>query len=120
MKQKIACIIISVLFFSIVIPATGYIVNYRSFSKSALYIDTIGDGSLEEPSSLGFGPWKIYGIFPSVSGNLITCILIGPLLGRATLNASRFNGHIGLFFIFGDYWWIVNGPPALPYNENYI
>ena len=70
--------------------------------------------SSESSSPLGYGPWKVYGLFPSVSEDGITCFLIGPFLGVTVLNRSRFNGHIGIFFIFGEYQWFEDGPPALP------
>lgn len=68
----------------------------------------------ENSFPLGYGPWKAYGLFPSVSEDGITCFLIGPFLGVTVLNKSRFNGHIGIFFIFGEYQWFENGPPVLP------
>ena len=68
----------------------------------------------EQSSPVGFGPWKVYGLFPSVSDDGITCFLIGPFLGWTTLSSTRFNGHIGIIFISGEYQWFENGPPALP------
>lgn len=91
MKKEIICILVCLLFISLV-PTT----------------------ICAESESEGFGPWKVYGLFPSVSDDGITCFLIGPLLGLTTLNKTRFNGHIGIIFIFGMYQWFENPPPALP------
>ena len=63
---------------------------------------------------VGFGVGRIYGLFPSVSEDEITCFLIGPLLGKATLDSNRFSGYLGIFFIIGDYQWRVNVPPSIP------
>jgi len=68
----------------------------------------------EQSSPEGFGPWKVYGLFPSVSDDGITCFLIGPFLGWTTLCLTRFYGHIGILFISGEYQWFENGPPSLP------
>ncbi len=92
MKKKIVCIFVFLLFIHI-IPTV---------------ICT------EQPSPVGFGPWKVYGLFPSVSDDGITCFLIGPFLGWTTLGLNRFNGHIGIVLMFGRYQWFENGPPALP------
>lgn len=63
---------------------------------------------------LGYGIGRVYGLFPSVNENEVTCFLIGPLLGKTTLNMSRFCGHIGILFIFGEYQWKLNAPPSYP------
>ena len=73
---------------------------------------TIG---VENPQPVGFGPWTVIGLFPSVSEDGITCYLIGPFLGKATLNKSRFYGHIGLVFLYGKYQWFADGPPVFIY-----
>ena len=92
MKKKIVCIFVCLLFISIIPTVIG----------------------TEQSSPVGFGPWKVYGLFPSVSDDGITCFLIGPFLGWTTLSLTRFNGHIGIIFMFGEYQWFENGPPALP------
>lgn len=63
---------------------------------------------------VGFGPWKVYGLFPRVSDGAITCFLVLPFLRKVTLGLDRFSGHIGIVFLIGEYYWIANGPPALP------
>ncbi len=92
MKKKSVCIFVCLLFISIIPTVIG----------------------TEQSSPVGFGPWKVYGLFPSVSDDGITCFLIGPFRGWTTLSLTRFNGHIGLLFMFGEYQWFENGPPALP------
>ncbi len=78
---------------------------------SISFFPTIGGTENSQPA--GFGPWTVIGLFPSVSDDGITCYLIGPLLGKTTLNKTRFNGHIGFIFIYGKYQWFADGPPAL-------
>jgi hypothetical protein len=92
MKKKIVCIFVCLLFIIIIPTVIG----------------------TEQSSPVGFGPWKVYGLFPSVSDDGITCFLIGPFLGWTTLSLTRFNGHIGIIFMSGEYQWFENGPPALP------
>ena len=92
MKKKIVCIFVCLLFIGI-LPTVI---------------------STEQSSPVGFGPWKVYGLFPSVSDGGITCFLIGPFLGWTTISLARFNGHIGIIFLSGKYQWFENGPPAIP------
>jgi len=92
MKKKIICIFL----FSLFIVSIPTVIGTEQYSPD------------------GFGPWKVYGLFPSVSNEGITCFLIGPFLRWATLSLDRFNGHIGIIFLFGYYQWFENGPPALP------
>ncbi len=68
----------------------------------------------EQSSPVGYGQGKVYGLFPSVSEEGISCFIIGPFLGWTTLSLTRFNGHIGIIFLSGEYQWFENGPPALP------
>jgi len=97
MKTKMVGILICTLLIATAVPAVGH--------KSCCN---------ESQDIVGFGPWKVYGLFPSVSGDEVTCFLVGPFLRTTTLNMSRFTGHIGIIFIVGEYYWKVNGPPALP------
>ena len=93
MVKKIICIFVCLLFICL-IPTTI--------------------GSEEESSPLGYGPWTVIGLFPSKSGDYITCFLIGPFMGKTALNKGRFNGHVGLIFLIGKYQWFANGPPMVP------
>jgi hypothetical protein len=69
------------------------------------------DGSIV---SSGYGTRKIFGIHPRVSGDNITLFMVLPFFGRITIDKPYFNGHIGIFLIYGDYNWVPNGPPSYP------
>ena len=61
----------------------------------------------------GFRTGKVFGIFPSVSGDEITFIMLAAPFGKITIDKTRFDGHSGIFLIFGEYQWFEDGPPAL-------
>jgi hypothetical protein len=62
--------------------------------------------------STGYGEAKIFGILPRVSGDTVTLFMVLPPFGKITINKLYFNGHLGLLFIYGDYNWMPQGPPA--------
>ena len=64
MKEKIVCIFVCLLFI-ITIPTVA---------------------GTEQSSPVGFRQGKVYGLFPSVSDDGVTCFLIGPFLRWATLS----------------------------------
>jgi hypothetical protein len=70
---------------------------------------------LEIMDPVGYGVGKIYGVLPRMSGNIITCFLIGPLLGYVTLDLTRSSRQIRILFIIREYLWITNGPPVYNY-----
>ncbi len=116
MKKKIICIFVLTLLITTILPSTVI----AGDETDPEIIDDVGISIIpsvigtEQSSPVGFGPWKVYGLFPSVSDDGITCFLIGPFLGWTTLSLTRFNGHIGIIFLSGEYQWFENGPPALP------
>lgn len=100
MQKKFASIFVCLLLISLV--PTVVIAQYSPQNTSG---------------TTGFGVGNVIGLFPSVSEDEITCFLLGPLMGITTLSKSRFNGHIGLLFLVGEYQWFPNGPPAKTYSN---
>jgi hypothetical protein len=61
----------------------------------------------------GYGTKKIFGILPRTTGDSITLFMILPFLRTITIDGAYFNGHKGLFLIYGEYNWYPDGPPAI-------
>jgi hypothetical protein len=95
MKQKILTLTICLLLISFIPPTLA--------TKQ----------TTSEPSQpTGYGIGKIFGILPRITGDNINVIMLIPQLGEFTIAKTRFNGHLGIFFIFGDYQWYADAPPA--------
>jgi hypothetical protein len=97
-KRKIISIILALLFVSLI--------------PIAIAAEHHTHGSVV---STGYGETKIFGIHPQVSGDSITLFMVLPPFGKFTIAKPRFNGHLGLFLIFGDYQWFAEGPPAFSF-----